>query len=123
MTNSIILVTSPDDTDLDGKRILLVDLTPEQTQLVSNAISEVEGPDRIVVYLWRTGDNIDWLLDKKHKSKHIIFNADSTNDLIVGYLTAQPNSSYLGTLKCLGGANNSAIYSLEQCKFILENLI
>lgn len=123
MISSITLVTSPDDTTQDGCRVLLVDLTPEQTQFVSDALHTVENTGKVIIYIWKTGDTVEWLLDKKHKSKHIIFNADSTNDIITGYIAAQTNSSYLGTLKCLGAANNSAIYSLEQCASIFENII
>jgi hypothetical protein len=63
------------------------------------------------------------MLDKKHKSDHIIFNADSTNDLIIGYMSAQANSSYFGTLKLLSKVAGSAIYSIEQCKDLLSKYV
>ena len=62
-------------------------------------------------------------MDKKHKSDVIIFNADSENDLIVGYMAAQKNSYYFGNLKILNVVNNSAIYNAEQLLELLEKKI
>jgi hypothetical protein len=123
MTDKVILVTAPDDILIDGLRILLVDLDPEQTQLVSTALTQLETIPTIITYLWKTGDTVDWLLDKKHKSKLIIFNANSENDVIIGYMTAQPNSHYFGILKSLSIVNNSAIYNVDQISNILEKTI
>ena len=123
MNSSVILVTTPDDTHLDGPRVLLVDLTPDQTKFISDALTELDYIGRIVLYVWNSGDSIEWLIDKKQKSDSIIFNASSENDLITGYLAAQCNSHYFGILKSIGLVNNSAIYSLEQCKLIFENII
>lgn len=123
MNSSVILVTAPDDTHLDGPRVLLVDLTPAQTKFISDSLTELDYTGRIVLYVWNSGDSIEWLIDKKQKSDSIIFNADSGNDLITGYIAAQCNSYYFGILKSIGLVNNSAIYSLEQCKTIFENIL
>ena len=61
--------------------------------------------------------------DKKHKSDIIIFNADSDNDIVVGYLAAQTNSYYFGNLKLLSTVNRSAIYNTDQLYDLLEKLI
>ena len=123
MANKILLVTSPDDSLLDGIRVLLIDLSPEQTQLVSDALTALEEIPNIVVYIWKNGESNDWLLDKKHKSNAVIFNADSENQTIVGYMAAQHNSYYFGTLKSLSKANNSAIYTTDDCFSILTDII
>jgi hypothetical protein len=118
MTDKIVLVTPPDDIALDGKRILTVNLTQEQQELFSDALKKVENDKNIIVYIWNDQDT-DWLFDKKPKADSIIFNADSSNDLIVGYMAAQPNSYYFGSLKSLHLVNNSAIYSVDQCVDII----
>jgi hypothetical protein len=109
MTDKVILVTPPDDILIDGIRILLVDLNSEQTQLISDALNRLTGDTTIISYMWNSKDNIDWLLDKKLKSQLIIFNADSENEIIVGYMAAQKNSHYFGILRSLTAANNCAI--------------
>jgi hypothetical protein len=120
MTDSVILVTDPDDVQVDGLRLLLVDLNVDQNQIVSDALARSEGFGSIVSYIWRSGDSVDWLLDKKHKSDLIIFNADSENDIIIGYMAAQKYSYYFGTLKILSPANNRNIYNADDVTKILN---
>jgi hypothetical protein len=123
MTDQVLIVTDPDDTVLDGYRILLVDLTIEQSQAVSLSLLNISLPSRIVLYSWNSNDNIEWLLDKKVKCNTVLFNADSHNDLLVGYLSAHPNSYYFGQLRLLAGANNSRIYGQEDCQSTLDYVI
>jgi len=123
MSNQIIIVTNPDEVLADGFRILTMDLSSAQSLMVSTALSQLKSTSLIVIYVWNTGDDVDWLLDKKQKSSMILFNADSTNDLIVGYLAAQSSSYYYGTLKSLSKTNTKAIYDVSQTLHLLENFI
>jgi hypothetical protein len=111
----VIIATDPDDVVLDGFRILLADVTPEQSQVISTNLLSIPLSQRVILYHWNTGNSINWLIDKKHKSNLIIFNADSYNDLITGYLSAQKNSYYFGNLKLLADANNFRIFGQEDC--------
>ncbi len=120
MTDHVILVTDPDDIQIDGIRILLVDLNVDQNQTVSDSLARAEGFGNIITYIWRTGDSVDWLLDKKHKSELIIFNADSENDIIIGYMAAQKYSYYFGTLKNLSMANSRNIYNADDVTQIIN---
>ncbi len=124
MTDKILLVTAPDDSPIDGIRVLLVELNNEQSQIVSNALLTADTKYSIITYAWKMGDSVEWLIDKKIKSDIIIFNADATPngaiELIIGYIAAQPNSYYFGKLKSLAKANNSAIYTTDQILTLLE---
>jgi hypothetical protein len=120
MSDKVIIVTPPDDIHVDGLRILLVDLTLDQTQLISEALAQIQEMPTIVTYVWQTGNDIEWLLDKKHKSYYLtIFNADSQNDIVVGYLAAQNNSYYFGTLKNLSKANTRVINNSHELLDVL----
>lgn len=121
MSDRVILVTSPDDVLVDGVRILLAGLTAEQQQIVSAALGQLDITSTIIVYTWNPVDN-DWSIDKKHKSNIIFFNAD-WEDIIVGYLAAQSNSHYFGTLKALGSANTSVVYDTEQVSHIIQTAL
>lgn len=123
MNDRIILVTPPDDVYYTGLRILLVDLAPEHTQFISDVLTRAENMPTIISYVWNTGDDIIWLLDKKEKSDLIVFNADTHNQTIAGFLAAFSNSHYFGTLKDLHLVNNSAIYSVEQFKEIFNHTV
>jgi hypothetical protein len=123
MSDKVLLVTAPDDVLVDGVRILLVDLVPEQQQIISNALAQLATIPNVVLYIWNSSNDASWLLDKKSKSDTIIFNANSENDVIIGYMAAQSNSHYFGTLKILSLVNNSTIYNIEQVSTILENVI
>jgi hypothetical protein len=123
MIDKIVLVTPPDDILVDGIRLLLVDVTIPQSQMVSSVLTQFETIPTVIAYMWSSGDSVDWLIDKKHKSDIIIFNADSDNDIVVGYLSAQPNSYYFGNLKLLSTVNKSAIYNTDQIYDLLEKLI
>ena len=120
MTDRITIVTPPDDILLDGIRILLIDLTEEQTNIVSTALKQSEN-NNIVAYL-ANGKDWNWIIDKKHKSDLIIFNAESDDHIAVGYFAAQPKSVYFGILKSLHIANDRAIYTVEDIIFLLENI-
>jgi hypothetical protein len=123
MTDRILIVTAPDDTLLDGIRILHVNLSQDQSQVVSTALLQSQLTYSVVNYVWRSGEPIDWLMDKRLKSDIILFNADTSNsDLITGYIAAQSNSYYFGTLKDLYLVNNRAIYSISEIVTLLENI-
>jgi hypothetical protein len=123
MKNQITLVSPPDDVLHDALRIILVDLDQEQTQLVSEAFLTFETIPATVLYVWKMGNSIEWLLDKKSKADLIIFNANSgpngAIEIVVGYMAAQSNSYYLGNLKDLSKANPRAIYDIDSLKGIL----
>lgn len=122
MSNKVILVTAPDDILVDGLRILLVNLTNEQTQIISDALTSIPSLPTIVLYVWNTNEN-DWLFDKKQKSNLIIFNAESENEIIIGYMAAQRNSAYFGNLKNLSNINPQGIYNIDDCKNLLLSAI
>lgn len=124
MSDKVLIVTPPDDIQRDGVRVLLVDLTPDQMKILSDATIQVSGLElpNTIIYMCQS-DDTDWLLDKKFKSDLIIFNADSDNDLIIGYLAAQHNSYYFGILKNLNAINRSAIYNTDQAIELLEKLL
>lgn len=123
MSNSAIVVTPPDDTLLDGVRILLVDLSPEQTQIISDSLKELDYTGRAILYFWKMGNPVDWLLSMKPKADLIIFNADARAngaiELIIGYMAAHSNSHYFGTLRDLNKVNDSIIYAKEDLKELL----
>ena len=123
MTNKITLITPPDDIFDDAMRVLLVDLTQEQSQLVSDALTSMDISIDIVAYVWNHTNTIEWLIDKKHKSQLIIFNADSNNAELNGYLSAHSNSYYMGTLRSIGITTKRAIKDQPQCSEILNHFI
>jgi hypothetical protein len=122
MSDKILVVTPPDDTLLNGIRILHVELNEEQSQIASSALINSNTQHTVINYVWKMSDSVEWLLDKITKSNFILFNADSgANDLIIGYIAAQPNSYYFGTLRDLNLVNNSVIYNSDQIINLLEN--
>lgn len=121
--NNITLVTPPDDILSDGFRILLADISREQSKIVTEALGNLEKTLPIVVYVWDSEQTIEWLIDKKHKSDVIIFNAASENREVVGYMTAQSNAYYMGTLRSFEIINNRVIRDIESCIKIFENYI
>lgn len=122
MNDKILLVTAPDDVVEDAFRVLLVDLTVEQNSFISSVLAEIESINKLVFYIWND-DAVSWLIDKKLKSNMVIFNAESDRQNIVGYISAQPNSYYLGTLRDLNIINSSALIDRELLIKTLENEI
>jgi len=120
MTDKVVVVTSPDDVLIDGYRILIVGLTSEQSKVISDTLLSIDYNDNVILYIWESGDS-DWLLDKKHKSNLIIFNADHDNQILVGYMAAQKNSHYFGYLKFLASVNAKSIYASEDVGQLLTN--
>ncbi len=126
MSDRILVVTAPDDTLLQGIRIMHVGLNEEQSSIVSNALMQSTLPHTIINYVWGMGNPVDWLLDKITKSDIIIFNAngpvDPGRDVIIGWTAAQPQSYYFGNLKDLHMANDRAIYSVDDILNLLEKV-
>lgn len=126
MTDKILVVTPPDDSLLQGIRILHVELTQDQSSLVSNALLQSTLPYNIINYVWHMGNPVTWLLEKMPKCDLIIFNASPFNDgateIIIGWTAAQPQSYYFGTLKDLHHANDRAIYTSEDLITLLEKI-
>lgn len=127
MNNDVFVVSSPDDVLQDGIRLLCVSLTSEQQQIVSDAILQFNtSQSKVILYVWKMGDSIEWLLDKKLKSDILLFNADVESngsvELIIGYVAAQLNSYYFGNLRDLHFANNRAIYNTDNILTLLEKI-
>jgi hypothetical protein len=122
MTDRLLIVTEPDDTPIQGIRIVHVDLTQEQRSIVSAALVQSSLMHSVINYVWNVNESIEWLIDKIAKSDLVIFNADSANELIVGWSAAHRKSYYFGTLKDLSIANNRAIYSVEDISILLEKV-
>lgn len=122
MNNKIILITPPDDSVIEGIRIIAFNLSVEQTQFVSNVLNSLESFPNIVIYLTKSLDSHYFLLQKP-KCDIIIFNADTDDDMMNGFLAAQKNSCYFGNLKKLNKVNENAIYNEEQLLNILEESI
>lgn len=121
--SSVTVITPPDDILDDANRLLLVDLSVEQLELVSNALIDLDFDDRLITYIWKIGEDISWLIDKKLKSNIVIFNAESENQLIVGYMIGKKNSFYLGNLRDLNIINNSRINDKQELVDILNKVI
>lgn len=123
MIDSITIVSPPDDFLIDGKRILCYDLTHEQSFTFSTYLKENSFEESLIIYTCKAFEDIEWLLDKKHKSDIIIFNAESQDTYMIGYLSAQPNSFYFGNLKSLAKCNNREITDMEKIIFCLKKAI
>jgi hypothetical protein len=124
MSDRILVVTAPDDTLLQGIRIMHVNLTEEQSSMVSSALLQTKLPHTIINYVWNMGSPVGWLLDKITKSDIIIFNADGPvdpgKDVIIGWTAAQPQSYYFGNLRDLHLANDRAIFTTNDILNLLE---
>ena len=121
VNNKLTLVTPPDDILVDGVRILVFDLAQAHTQLISSVLYNMEEIENTIIYVCNGQDDSTWILDKKQKCSIIIYNAESENQTMVGYLAAQSNSHYFGELRSLGSVNNNKIISREQIEMIMED--
>ena len=121
MSNKITLVTPPDDIHHDATRILCYDLSTDQSQLVSTALNKMDVKHSMIIYVANGKDDMEWVLDKKHKCSIIILNAESENQTTVGYLAAQRNSFYFGNLRSIGQVNKSKINDIDQIIKIMED--
>ena len=127
MTDKILVVTPPDDILLQGIRILHVNLNEEQSTIVSNALMQSTLPHNIINYVFKMGNSIEWLLDKSTKCDIIIFNANNSRsdaglDVVLGWISAQPQSCYFGTLRDLHLANDRVIYTSDDILNLLEKI-
>lgn len=121
--NKLLLVTPPDDILTEGLRILLVGISHDKTNLISSALTQLPSIPNTILYMWASGNDIAWLMDKKAKSQLIIFDAETLSGELIGYFSAQINSYYFGHLRDLDIINNNSILDVDQCYQILENAI
>ena len=123
MKNRITVVTAPDDVLMDGKRILAYSLSVEQKKMISDLLYNFEQHANTIIYVANGQEDPRWVLDKKQKCSIIIFNAETINQTMVGYLSAQTNSYYFGELRTLSSVNNNKINEKQQLTKIMEDLI
>ncbi len=123
MSDKIILVSSPDDISYDGVRMLFVDLTQSQSEIMSQALLSLNNVPRIIAYTWQSGNDVDWVIDKSRKSNLIVFNADSFDQTLVGYFAGKTNAYYFGTLRSLSKVNSSVIFDVDQCSELFMDTI
>jgi hypothetical protein len=123
MSEKIVLVSYPDDILLEGTRILLYDLEKQQTDIVSKALVSLDFDSNIIIYSISSYDDAYYLIDKYHKSDILIFNANSENQTVVGFLAGKFNSMYFGQLRSIGRINDSEIHDENVCKKQLERMI
>jgi hypothetical protein len=121
--NKITIITPPDDVSEDGIRILVYGCKEEQTLLISSVIYEIKECKPTIIYVCNGQDNSKWALDKKQKCSIIIFNAETENQTMVGYLAAQHNSYYFGELRTLQPVNSNRINTKEQLTTLMEDNI
>jgi hypothetical protein len=121
MSSSVILITPPDDVFIDADRMLCIDLTPEQTSLVSSSLTKLDFENQLIVYIWKLNDPIEWIFDKKDKCSIIFLNADSKDNYLVGYFAGNPKCHYFGNLKNLSKVNHREIYGQESVDSIFNN--
>lgn len=126
MNDKILIVTAPDDSLLQGIRILHLALSPDQSSLISNALMNSSIHKNVINYLWKEGHPLDWFFDKAYKSDIIIFNADAANNLymatLIGWIAGFKKSYYFGTLKDLHRVNDRAIYNTEGLINLMEKI-
>jgi hypothetical protein len=123
VNNKITIITPPDDVLQDGVRILCYGLEKEQTLLISSIIYSLEECKPTIIYVSNGQNDCEWVLDKKQKCSIIIFNAESQDQTMIGYLSAQSNSYYFGELRTLSSANINKINEKQQLTKIMEDLI
>lgn len=123
MTERILVVTPPDDIFYNGFRLLSVDLKVDQSNELSSSLKNLKTNHDIIVYSWKIGADITWLLDKIHKSNAIIFNAESLDQALVGFLAGQKRSAYFGDLKTIKQINNSVVFDRDQCTRFLNRYL
>jgi hypothetical protein len=123
MSNKVLLVTSPDDVSIDALRILLVGLNDDQSSIISDALTNLEQVPETVVYVANETESAAWLIDKKQKSKLIIFNAEMDNGELVGYLAAQPNAYFFGNMRYIGITTKRALFDRHQAEELLKEKI
>lgn len=124
MTDKILIVTPPDDTFVQGIRITHVNLSPAQSQIVSQGLLAIQSKHNIINYVWQYGDPVSWLLNASAKSNLLIFNADNEQhkeiDQLIGYIAADPKSHYFGMLRDLHIANDRVLLNSDDVINLVE---
>lgn len=123
MNEKFTIITPPDDLQVEAKRILLFDLQVDQTNEISIILKSCDINSDIIFYVWKPSNCIDWLFDKILKSDLIIFNAESTEQSLVGYLFSKKNSYYFGNLRSLHKfKKNKILDQIELNNIFLQSL-
>lgn len=116
-----MIITPPDDTLIQGLRIVHVNLVEQQSHVVSQALLQWKQPGNIINYVWNHTQSLEWLLNAVTKSDLVLFNADyDQTEMINGYLAADPRSNYFGYLRDLHLVNERVIYNSDDVLTLIE---
>ena len=121
MTSKIFVITAPDDVDYDALRIVSADLTPEQSQMLSNVLKNISLDRDINLYVHSNSDDYQWVIDKSGKADLIFGNTVSDDQQIVGFLASKRQSHFFGDSKLTKSLNKKSIFSEEQIAQIIRN--
>ena len=114
MSNKIFIITAPDDVEYDALRILVVDLAPEQSHLLSEVLKTIKVDRDINLYVYSNLDDVTWLIDKSNKADYIFANPLSDDQQIVGYIASKRQSHFFGETKITKSLNKTPILCQEQ---------
>jgi hypothetical protein len=120
MENKITLITPPDFYENGNKSILLMSMSDEEQEAVSQWLGKNNIKQDINIYTYQGESNIEWLLYALGRSDYKYINLDSTDaitNIMASYIVSRPNVFYSSEnediVKLINYLNNNNVDNIE----------
>lgn len=113
--NKISIVTSPDYYHANTKRVLLINPSAEEKNLVHEWLKDNDV--EMVLYVYNSDNNIEWLLNIADSVESTYFNIDNTTDIsynYISYLISKPKVTYKSEKLDYSILNKDRIYNIDE---------
>ena len=113
--NKISIVTSPDYYHANTERVLLINPSAEEKNLVHEWLKDNDV--EMVLYVYNSDNNIEWLLNIADSVESTYFNIDNTTDIsynYISYLISKPKVTYKSEKLDYSILNKDRIYNIDE---------
>jgi hypothetical protein len=121
MENKLTLITPPDYYENGNPSIMLISMTPEQQDAVSEWLTKTDVKTDLNLYTYQGENVMEWLLYALARSDYKYINLDSPDsitNIMATYILSRPNVFYSTAnpdIKALVGyLNNNYVDNIEQ---------
>jgi hypothetical protein len=97
--DKITLITYPDYYHSNSRKVLLINTTPEEREVINDWL--LKNPTDLTIYLYNNDNQIEWLLNVANYANSTYLNIDNSTDIsyyYISYLVSLTRTTWNGRI-------------------------